>query len=296
MASNIIESDDENDNESNTTVSNNQFKNTQINQLKEVTESSKTSDNSNSVVIIQTNSTQNINEDLNVEKLTQLASKDEFPHKRFIIEGKEHFYTPVCHFFKSETTFINKPKSVKFECKIKNCVLNCSFGALSNLNKHLLKHDESRRWYKKYQDHLGVKPSTGLTDGQLNLIKLVVSSYQSLNLLKNEYFRKLCSNSVHIPTELYFRYDFLKEVIEKLHEEIETLLKKALVVTLIPDIWESNLIHRLGLGVTLIFDSFDRQLLVIGIEIIQGSNAEAIKFATESIVNKYDFDKKKIRS
>ena len=67
MASNIIESDDENDNESNTTVSNNQFKNTQINQLKEVTESSKASDNSNSVVIIQTNSTQNINEDLNVE-------------------------------------------------------------------------------------------------------------------------------------------------------------------------------------------------------------------------------------
>ena len=134
MALNIIESDDENDNESNTTVSNNQFKNTQINQLKDVTESSKTSDNSNSVVIIQTNSTQNINEDLNVEKLTQLASKDEFPHKRFIFEGKEHFYTPVCHFFKSETTFINKPKSVKFECKIKNCVLNYSFGALSNLN------------------------------------------------------------------------------------------------------------------------------------------------------------------
>ena len=67
MASNIIESDDENDNESNTTVSNNQFKNTQINQLKEVTESSKTSDDSNSVVIIQTNSAQNINEDLNVE-------------------------------------------------------------------------------------------------------------------------------------------------------------------------------------------------------------------------------------
>ena len=67
MGLNIIESDDENDNESNTTVSNNQFKNTQINQLKEVTESSKTSDDSNSVVIIQTNSAQNINEDLNVE-------------------------------------------------------------------------------------------------------------------------------------------------------------------------------------------------------------------------------------
>jgi hypothetical protein len=54
--------------------------------------------------------------------------------------------------------------------------------------------------------------------------------------------------------------------------------------------------YRLGLGVTLVFDSFDRQLLLIGIEIIQGSNAEEIIITTESIVNKYDFDKKKIRS
>jgi hypothetical protein len=297
VASNRIDSEEENENEINVTVSNNQFKNTQS-QLKEVIDNSNTDNTNylNSEDNIQTNSLLNKIEDFKVEKLIQLANKDEYPHKLFIIEGKEYFYTPVCHFFKSDSIFVNKPKTVKFECKIKNCVLNCSFGALTNLNKHLFKHDESRRWYKKYQDHLGVKPSTGLTDGQLNLIKLFVSSYQSLNLLKNEYFRKLCSNSVHIPSEVYFRYDFLKEVIEKLHHEIEVLLKKALVVTLIPDIWESNLIHRLGLGVTLVFDSFDRQLLIIGIEIIQGSNAEAIKITTESIINKYDFDKKKIRS
>ena len=91
---------------------------------------------------------------------------------------------------------------------------------------------------------------------------------------------------------MYFRYDFLKEVILKLPDEIEILLKKALIVTLIPGIWESNFIHRLGLGVTLIFDSFDRQLLLIGIEIIQGINAESIKLTTESIINQYEFDKK----
>ena len=56
------------------------------------------------------------------------------------------------------------------------------------------------------------------------------------------------------------------------------------------------MIHRLGLGVTLVFDSFDRQLLVIGKEIIQGSNADELKITTESIINMYDFDKKKIRS
>ena len=142
VASNRIESDDENENQSNSSVPNNQFKSTQS-QLKEVIDNSKTDSNnsSSSVVIIQTNSKQNEINDLKVENLIELANKNEFPHKLFIIEGKEHLYTPVCHFFKSETIFANKPKSVKFECIIKKCVLNCSFGAFTNLNKHLLKHD-----------------------------------------------------------------------------------------------------------------------------------------------------------
>jgi hypothetical protein len=169
-----------------------------------------------------------------------MAIKDEYLHKLFSLREKNIFIHQVV-IFSNQNQFLLI--NLKFECKIKNCVLNCSFGALTNLNKHLFKYNESRRWYKKYQDHLGVKPSTGLTDGHVNLVKLLVSSYQSLNLLKNEYFRKLCS--VHIPSEVYFRYDFLKEVIEKLHHKIAVLLKKALVVTLIPDIWESYLIHRL---------------------------------------------------
>jgi hypothetical protein len=44
--------------------------------------------------------------------------------------------------------------------------------------------------------------------------------------------------------------------------------------------------------VSLVFDSFDRQLLVVGIEVLHGSNVEAIKITTESIVTKYDFVKK----
>jgi hypothetical protein len=46
--------------------------------------------------------------------------------------------------------------------------------------------------------------------------------------------------------------------------------------------------------VTLVFDSFNRHLFVIGIEIIPRSNAEAKKITTESIVNKYDFEKNKL--
>jgi hypothetical protein len=132
VASNRIESEEENDNESNVTVSNNQFKNTQS-QLKEVIDNSNTdnTNNSDSEYNIQTNSLHKI-EDLKVEKLIQLANKDEYPLKLLIIEGKKYFNTPVCHFFKLEIIFINKPKNVKFECKIKNCELNCSFGELTN--------------------------------------------------------------------------------------------------------------------------------------------------------------------
>ena len=124
---------------------------------------------------------------------------------------------------------------------------------------------------------------------------MFVSSYQSLALISNEYFRKLISNTVSIPSLFYFRYDFLQKVIDNLHKEIETILKEALIVTLIPDIWEKNFFHRLGLGAVVTTASFDRQLLIIGVELIEGRTAEAVKKVTESIVNKYNFDKNKVK-
>ncbi len=69
--------------------------------MKEVIDNSNT-DNTNYLNTedkIRTNSLLNKIEDFKVEKLIQLANKDEYPHKLFIIEGKEYFYTPVCHFF-----------------------------------------------------------------------------------------------------------------------------------------------------------------------------------------------------
>ena len=96
-------------------------------------------------------------------------------------------------------------------------------------------------------------------------------------MLSNEWFRKLINNSVEIPSEFYFRYDFLARVINSLHDVIEDLLKKAVVVTIIPDIWEKNLNHRLGLGATLTFDSFETELLILGVELIEGNNAELLK-------------------
>jgi hypothetical protein len=83
---------------------------------------------------------------------------------------------------------------------------------------------ERRVWYKKYQDRCKPGDKATLTESQLDLVKLFVSSYQSLSLISNEYFRKLISDSVKIPSEYYFRYDFLKTVVENLHGAIKNIL------------------------------------------------------------------------
>jgi hypothetical protein len=87
----------------------------------------------------------------------------------------------------------------------------------------------------------------------------------------------------------------LKTVVENLHGAIQNILQESLIVTLIPDIWENNFIHRLGLGGIVTSATFERQLLIIGIEMIEGSGAEKVKQVTESIVNNYDFNKANLK-
>jgi hypothetical protein len=77
----------------------------------------------------------------------------------------------------------------------------------------------------------------------------------------------------------------LKTVVENLHSAIQNILQESLIVTLIPDIWEKTFIHRLGLGAIVTSATFERQLLIIGLEMIEGSSAEKVKQVTESIVN-----------
>jgi hypothetical protein len=236
--------------------------------------------------------------ELTLSELYKLGEKDQYPRKAFIFDGKINYLTPVTHFFTTKSRVFNKKPNdaIEFTCKLDNChLIHCKFGELTNLNHHLYIHKPSREWYNKYKNRNKKDCASKLTDGQLDIIKLFVSTYQSLSMISNEYFRRLINNTVEIPCLYYFRYDFLQMVIEHLHDEITIILNDALIVTLIPDIWEKHLIHRLGLGTIVTSASFERQLLVIGIEIIEGSNAVEVKKVTESIVNKYQFDKNKVK-
>jgi hypothetical protein len=200
----------------------------------------------------------------------------------------------VTHFYKSTKNFDNEPDKVELVCKIgKGCKFSCKLGEFTNLNKHLLIHPESRAWYHSYRSW-NKNFKYGLTNGQLNLVKFFVSSYQILSDLQNQHFRQLIDSSIKIPSYVYFRNSFLPEVCEMLSKELETKLKEAKYVTIIPDVWEYNFVHRLGLGATLVYDSFQTDLVILGIEVIAGSSAEEVKPVIESIINRYSFDKNKI--
>ena len=85
------------------------------------------------------------------------------------------------------------------------------------------------------------------------LIKIFISSHQSLTVLNNEWFRQLVNVTIDIPSFFhYFRNHFLKDIKDMVHEAINEKIKKARNVTLIPDIWEDNGDHFLGLGATVV--------------------------------------------
>ena len=92
-----------------------------------------------------------------------------------------------------------------------------------------------------------------LTGGKMNLIRFFITSHQSITTLVNEWFRLLVNPSFEIPRYHYFRNFFLKEVTDMVGEAISDRLKRAFNVTVIPDTWEHNGKHYLGLGATVIY-------------------------------------------
>ena len=79
-------------------------------------------------------------------------------------------------------------------------------------------------------------------------------------------------------------------------KEIEAKLDTCLCLTLKVDIWTNVKMHDfLGLAGVIINDKGLKESFVIGMTRMQGKhNAENVKFAIESIINPFSFDKAKI--
>ncbi|RNA02153.1 zinc finger BED domain-containing 4-like [Brachionus plicatilis] len=112
--------------------------------------------------------------------------------------------------------------------------------------------------------------------------------------LENPYLRKLLT--FKLPGPFNFKRKIIPKINENLHKSLEEKLIEANFVCLIIDLW-SNLSNEqfLAVGASMIFKNFKKETRVIGMVKTNGSsNAESIKELVEIVVNKFDFDKKKI--
>ena len=89
----------------------------------------------------------------------------------------------------------------------------------------------------------------------------------------------------------------LPSVYNRLNKELEKKLKNSKFIILIVDIWtNAQMTDFLGLAAVIIDAKFNREILVIGIDRMPGGhNAENISKVIESIVNRFEFDKLKIK-
>jgi hypothetical protein len=83
----------------------------------------------------------------------------------------------------------------------------------------------------------------------------------------------------------------------KLRSAIENRLQVSLIICLIVDIWTNNFgVDFIALSAVTINKFFEKEFFVIDFMRMPGThNSENIKLAIETMTNKYNFDKSKIR-
>jgi hypothetical protein len=124
----------------------------------------------------------------------------------------------------------------------------------------------------------------------LLLVLYFISSNAATSELQNIYLRMLLESAqIKMPS-------ILPKVYDQLIKHINFKLKEARGICLIVDIWSSSqMVDFIGLAATIMYKNFVFEWLIIGLDRMIGShNAENIKIAIEKIINRFDFDKKKI--
>lgn len=173
---------------------------------------------------------------------------------------------------------------------------SAKLGVLSNLKKHLFNsHENLRTWLDAYvlQSRRNIDKYT-LCDKMVLLTKYFLSSNSAMVELENLYLRKLLT--FKLPSPFTFKRKIIPKINENLYKSLEEKLVEANYVCLIIDLWTNFSNEQfLAVGASMIFKNFKKETRVIGMVTTNGSsNAESIKEFVEQIVNKFDFEKKKI--
>ncbi|CAF1066112.1 unnamed protein product [Brachionus calyciflorus] len=132
-----------------------------------------------------------------------------------------------------------------------------------------------------------------LTEKDINLVKFFLTSNNAISHLKNEHLGKLIPQ---LPHPNSFTRSFVPRVNKIIIANLEEKLKKSSSICLILDLWSDiGMRNYLAVASCMIFKSFSKELRILGMELMsESSTAENIKIAVEKIINRFQFDKRKI--
>ena len=88
----------------------------------------------------------------------------------------------------------------------------------------------------------------------------------------------------------------LPRILQEVFKVIEEKLNLASNICSISDIWTTfTMFDFIGIAVSVIYDNFDREIIVIGMELMPGNHcAEHIAEAIMKLFSRYNFNKAKI--
>jgi hypothetical protein len=116
--------------------------------------------------------------------------------------------------------------------------------------------------------------------------------------LNSPYLRGCLHPDVNINNPFTFRYKILPSICKLLYEAIEEKLNSCYSVSIIPDGWTGQYSNTefLGVAFQITNGAFEKEIIIVGMEVMEnGHSAEEVQKAIEKIVNKYKFDRSKVR-
>ncbi|RMZ94056.1 zinc finger BED domain-containing 1, partial [Brachionus plicatilis] len=165
-----------------------------------------------------------------------------------------------------------------------------------NLLKHLRKHKTtSLIWINQYEHFKEEKKETKqqIDRTHIRLAKFFIRRNIALEALNDVDLRAILDKKIG---KFSFTQRILPKLMNFLKTKITEQLQRAVNVSLIVDMWSNNEKEEyLAVAVSTIKKNFEKELFVIGIVRMEGrQRAEEVKSSVELIVNKFEFDKKKI--
>lgn len=127
---------------------------------------------------------------------------------------------------------------------------------------------------------------------------MFISTNAAFSILQNKYFLSLINENSDIPSYQTFRDSILNgQVMDVLHESIETVLSRAVTISLVVDLWSNtSVLGYMGLGALTQDEFSEKELCILGfIDMNDGTSAEMIGAKVEILVNRFEFDKRKIK-